>query len=88
MKLSVVSSVFGGMSLDEALKFLSSEGVPQLELGVGGYPGTALADAKMSCAVEQPERTIYSAKSRKRLSPVTLYTPTTAPSIELAANPP
>ena len=36
MKLSVVSSVFGGMSLDEALKFLSSEGVPQLELGVGG----------------------------------------------------
>ena len=47
MKLSVVSSVFGGMTLDEALKFLSSEGVPQLELGVGGYPGTALADAKV-----------------------------------------
>ena len=47
MKLSVVSSVFGKMSLDESLKFLSSHGVPCLELGVGGYPGTALADAKV-----------------------------------------
>ncbi|MBQ8881969.1 MAG: sugar phosphate isomerase/epimerase [Clostridia bacterium] len=47
MKLSVVNGVFGGMSLDESLEFLSSMGVPQLELGVGGYPGTVHADAKV-----------------------------------------
>ena len=47
MKLSVVNSVFGGMSLDESLAFLSSLGVEQLELGVGGYPGTVHADAKV-----------------------------------------
>lgn len=46
MKLSIVSSVFGGMSLDETLSYLSSIGVPELELGVGGYPGKALADAR------------------------------------------
>lgn len=46
MKLSVVNGVFGGMTLDESLKFLSEHGVKQLELGVGGYPGTVHADAK------------------------------------------
>ncbi len=47
MKLSVVSSVFGDMKLDEALAYLSSIGVPELELGVGGYPGKGLADARV-----------------------------------------
>lgn len=46
MQLSVVNGVFGGMTLDESLKFLSEHGVKQLELGVGGYPGTVHADAK------------------------------------------
>ena len=46
MQLSVVNGVFGGVSLDESLKFLSDKGVKQLELGVGGYPGTVHADAK------------------------------------------
>lgn len=46
MQLSVVNGVFGGMTLDESLKFLSEHGVHQLELGVGGYPGTVHADAK------------------------------------------
>ena len=46
MQLSVVNSVFGGMTLDESLKFLAERGVHQLELGVGGYPGTHHADAK------------------------------------------
>ena len=46
MQLSVVNGVFGGMSLDESLKFLADHGVHQLELGVGGYPGTVHADAK------------------------------------------
>ncbi len=47
MQLSVVNGVFGGVTLDESLKFLSDKGVKQLELGVGGYPGTVHADAKV-----------------------------------------
>ncbi len=46
MQLSVVNGVFGGMTLDESLKFLAEHGVHQLDLGVGGYPGTVHADAK------------------------------------------
>ncbi len=58
MQLSVVNGVFGGVSLDESLKFLSDKGVKQLELGVGGYPGTVHADAKVL---------IKDAKKRKEL---------------------
>lgn len=47
MKLSVVSGALGGMSLDESLGYLKSLGVAQFELGVGGYPGTKHADAKI-----------------------------------------
>lgn len=47
MQLSVVNGVFGGVTLEESLKFLSDKGVKQLELGVGGYPGTVHADAKV-----------------------------------------
>ena len=47
MKLSVVSAALGTMSLDESLAYLKSIGVTQLELGVGGYPGTKHADAKI-----------------------------------------
>lgn len=49
MKLSVVSGVLGGISLDESLAYLKSIGVTQFELGVGGYPGTKHADAKILC---------------------------------------
>ena len=47
MQLSVVNGVFGGMSLEDSLKKLNELGVPQLEFGVGGYPGTVHADAKV-----------------------------------------
>ena len=47
MQLSVVNGVFGGVSLEDSLKKLNELGVPQLELGVGGYPGTVHADAKV-----------------------------------------
>ena len=47
MKISVVSSVLGGMTLDESLAYLKGIGVEQFELGVGGYPGTKHADAKV-----------------------------------------
>lgn len=58
MKLSVVNGVFGGVSLEDSLKKLNELGVPQLELGVGGYPGTVHADAKVL---------IKDADARKRL---------------------
>lgn len=45
MKISVVSSILGEYSLEESLQYLSSLGVDQFELGVGGYPGKAHADA-------------------------------------------
>lgn len=45
MKISVVSSILGDYSLDESLKYLSGLGVDEFELGVGGYPGKAHADA-------------------------------------------
>lgn len=45
MELSVVSSILGDYSLDESLAYLKSIGVEQMELGVGGYPGKAHADA-------------------------------------------
>lgn len=47
MKLSVVSGALGEMNLDESLGYLKSLGVTQFELGVGGYPGTKHADAKI-----------------------------------------
>jgi len=47
MKLSVVSGALGAMTLDESLGYLKSLGVTQFELGVGGYPGTKHADAKV-----------------------------------------
>ena len=47
MKLSVVSSALGSMTLDESLGYLKSLGVLEFELGVGGYPGTKHADAKI-----------------------------------------
>ena len=47
MKLGVFSPVLAGMSLEDSLKYLRSIGVDCLELGVGGFPGTAHADAKL-----------------------------------------
>ncbi len=41
MKLSVLANLYGGKSLDEALKIISSLGVHTVEIGAGGYPGKA-----------------------------------------------
>lgn len=46
MQLCVFSPALADMSLDAALSYLKGLGVDALELGVGGYPGTAHADAK------------------------------------------
>lgn len=46
MKLSVFSPVFGGYDYRGMLEFLAKNGVDAVELGCGGFPGTAHADAK------------------------------------------
>lgn len=45
MKLGVFAVLLGQKSLEEALKYLSSLGVQAVELGTGGYPGTAHVNA-------------------------------------------
>ena len=44
MKLGVFSVLLGAQPLEEALKYLSGLGVQMVEIGAGGYPGTAHAN--------------------------------------------
>lgn len=46
MKLGVMTVLLGDMPLDKALAYLKSLGVQQVEIGCGGNPGTAHADAR------------------------------------------
>ena len=41
MKLGVITVLFGDRPLDEALAYLKSLGIEELEVGAGGYPGKA-----------------------------------------------
>lgn len=50
MKLAVFSPVFGNMTLEEMLKYLSEKDVHSLELGVGGFPGKKHADPEVLLA--------------------------------------
>lgn len=45
MKIGVLTVILGDLNLDESLKYLKSIGVEAVEIGCGGYPGTAHADA-------------------------------------------
>ncbi len=44
MKLGTFTVVLGDMSLDKACEFLAGNGVQTVEIGCGGYPGTAHCD--------------------------------------------
>ena len=44
MKLGVYTVLLGEQSLEEALKYLSDLGVQAVEIGTGGFPGTAHAN--------------------------------------------
>ncbi len=46
MKLSVFSPALADRSLEEMLQFLTSQGVYSVEMGCGGFPGTAHLNAK------------------------------------------
>ncbi len=41
MKISVLANLYGSKTLDETLSILDSLGVNTVEIGAGGYPGTA-----------------------------------------------
>lgn len=45
MKLGVLTVPLGDLSLDDACRFLAEQGVQMIELGCGGFPGTAHCDA-------------------------------------------
>ena len=47
MKLGVFSPALADKSLDDALSYLESQGVQMIELGTGGFPGTAHCDASV-----------------------------------------
>ena len=54
MELSVMSPALGSMSLEEMIKYLSEKGVDSIQLGGGGYPGTAHMNAREYA--ENPEK--------------------------------
>ena len=45
MKLGVLTVILGDRSLDDTLKYLKGLGVQAVEIGCGGTPGTAHANA-------------------------------------------
>ncbi|MBD0384132.1 sugar phosphate isomerase/epimerase family protein [Paenibacillus sedimenti] len=60
MKLGVFMVLFGGKSFEEALDYIAAKGLDAVEIGTGGYPGTAhckpeelLADAGKLKAFKQ-----------------------------------
>ena len=53
MKLGVMTVILGDLSFEESIKYLKSLGVQEVEVGCGGFPGTAHADARKF--IEQPE---------------------------------
>ena len=44
MKLGVITVLFGDRPFDEALAYLKTLGIEELEVGAGGYPGKAHCD--------------------------------------------
>ena len=55
MKLGVLTVALGDMSLDAACKFLSEQGVQMVEIGCGGFPGTAHCNAAELLADENKQ---------------------------------
>ena len=53
MKLGVITVLFGDRPLDEALAYLKSLGIEELEVGAGGYPGKAHCDPAVLLADEK-----------------------------------
>ena len=52
MKLGVFTTLLSNLSLEEALKYFKSLGIEMVEIGCGGYPGNAHANAEELLADE------------------------------------
>lgn len=59
MKLGVLTVLLGDLSLDETLAYLKSLGVQQVEIGCGGTPGTAHADARQVYGASRADRPVH-----------------------------
>ena len=68
MKLSVFSVVLGGMPFAEACRFLAGQGVDQVEIGCGGYPGKKHCDPKQLLGNKAAQREFLSILSDNGLS--------------------
>ena len=64
MKLGVMTVALGKLSFDEACKFLSENGVQTVEIGCGGYPGTAHAHGKTFLEDESKRRELLDSLER------------------------
>ena len=53
MKLCVLENLYGGRTLDESLRILTSLGVHTVEIGAGGYPGKAHCDPEKLLASDE-----------------------------------
>ena len=53
MKLSVLTNLYAGISLDEALAKFKALGIESVEIGCGGYPGKAHCDPDVLLADEK-----------------------------------
>lgn len=58
MKLCVLTVPFSALSLEETLKKLSAQGVQAVELGAGGYPGSAHLNVKELLADDNKVREV------------------------------
>ena len=64
-RLALFSTALPNRDLSEVLDYCVQHHIPQLELGVGGYPGTRHADAHLLCA-RQEKRTELQSLAEER----------------------
>lgn len=88
MKISVVSSILRDYGLDESLKYLSGLGVDEFELGVGGYPGKAHADAQVLSRDKRAREALLETfrKNEMGISALSVHGNCIHPNKELAAD--
>ncbi len=87
MKLSVLANLYGAKSLEETLQILTEMGVYTVELGAGGYPGTAHCNPAELLADEKKYKAFIDTLNRYGVSVCALATHGNAlhPDSEIAA---
>lgn len=67
MKIGVFTALFAQKSLDDALDYIAQSGCQTVEIGLGGYPGNAHADAKKLLEDEKARKHFQNAVSSRGL---------------------